>query len=96
MTIIISLVYLLLLFGVSLAVGLSGSSSIIESIMQEPLLGLDILILLFGLFSTIMWHRKSKKQKDYKIWFYLSVGSILLFLLIYILPNWQIFLRGLS
>ncbi|MFA6077266.1 MAG: hypothetical protein WC735_04305 [Candidatus Paceibacterota bacterium] len=96
MTIIISLVYLLSFAGIFMAVGLSGSSSVVESIIQEPMLGLVLVFLLFGFFATIMWHRKSQRQENYKIWFYFSVGVILLLLLVPMAMNWQVFLRGLS
>ena len=95
MAIIVSLLYLFLIYGQSVAIGMSGSNSIMGSIKQEPILGLSFLILLFGLFATTMWYSKSRKKEDYKIWFYLSTGPILFGLLTMIILYWPIFLRGL-
>lgn len=89
MAIILFIIYLLpLYFMYAAAIGLSGPSRIVETIMQEPVFDFLLLILLFGLFSTTMWYRKSKKQENYKIWIYLSVGPILLWLLIQIFSKY--------
>jgi hypothetical protein len=94
MATIIFLIHIFLFFIISLTGGMSGMSTM-KYITERPIVALYIVILLLGIFSTAVWGWKSARKENYKIWFYISIGSILLFLLIQIVPNWQVFLRGL-
>ncbi len=74
------------------------SRSMIQIYKDVPSFLLTDITLLFGIFATLMWYKKSKKKENYKMWFYFSMGGILFWLLIGILQNpnfnWQIFLRN--
>ena len=81
MYIIIFVIYLLLLIGMYALFGMGGGS--FENLISGIVFFMDILILLFGIFATIVWGKKSfLKQESYKRWFYLSMGSIIAFLLV--------------